>query len=312
MRIIFFGTPELAVPSLAALAEAHDVCAVVSQPDRPSGRGKALLPPPVKQWAVEHGIPVVQPVKLNDGAFEAWLREQRPEVCALTAYGRILKQPILDVAPHGILNMHPSLLPLYRGPSPIQSAVLNGETETGITIMRLSLDMDAGDVLLQERVPIDPEDTGATLSDRLATLGGDKFREAVDRLAHGEATFMAQEHERATYCRLIEKRDGQIHWARPAREIHNLVRGAQPWPMAHCMLRGQVVRILKTHVLSETVGTAAPGTVTASAKDRLFVATGDAAIAILTIQAPGKRALPISEFLRGCAIHVGERFESIP
>ena len=242
MRIVFFGTPSLAVPSLAALTQGHDVAAVVCQPDRPSGRGKGLTPPPTKVWAIEHGIVVHQPTKLNDGTFAAWLRDRQPDLCALAAYGRILKQPILDAAPHGILNMHPSLLPLYRGPSPIQSALINGATETGVTIIRLSLEMDAGDILLQERVAIGPEDNGETLTQRLAELGGVKLREAVDRVAAGTATFTPQDHQRATYCRLIEKRDGQIDWAKPARDIHNLVRGAQPWPTAHCLFAGQTVK----------------------------------------------------------------------
>ena len=312
MRIVFFGTPEMAVPSLAALAERHEVAALVCQPDRPSGRGKSLTPPPAKVWALDHNIPVAQPAKLNDGSFEAWLREQRPEICALTAYGRILKQPILDVAPHGILNMHPSLLPLYRGPSPIQSALINGETETGVTIMRLTLDMDAGDILIQERVAIDPEENGETLTNRLATLGGQKLREAVGQIAAGKAQFTAQDHSRATYCPLIEKRDGQIDWTTSARGIHNLVRGAQPWPAAQTSLDGQVFKILHTRIAQESSKSVdvEPGTISEVLKDRLIVQTGAGALAILHLQAPGKRAMPVADFLRGFVMHAGQRFEN--
>jgi methionyl-tRNA formyltransferase len=313
VRIVFFGTPSLAVPSLAALTHGHDVAAVVCQPDRPSGRGKGLTPPPTKAWAIEHGIPVHQPTKLNDGTFAAWLRDRQPDLCALAAYGRILKQPILDVAPRGIVNMHPSLLPLYRGPSPIQSALINGETETGVTIIRLSLEMDAGDILLQERVAIDPEDNGEILTQRLAELGGVKLREAVDRIAAGTATLTPQDHQRATYCRLIEKRDGQIDWAKPARDIHNLVRGAQPWPTAHCLFAGQTVKILRTKIVGEPsdLSDRIPGSIVLAEKDRLIISTGEGAIAILLIQAPGKRALPVSDFLRGHPVRPGQRFEDL-
>lgn len=312
MRIVFFGTPEMAVPSLSALAERHEVAALVCQPDRPSGRGKSLTPPPTKAWALEHGIPVAQPAKLNDGTFEAWLRDQSPDVCALTAYGRILKQPILDVAPHGILNMHPSLLPLYRGPSPIQSALINGETETGVTIMRLSLDMDAGDILIQERIDIDPEETGETLTNRLAALGGQKLCEAVDQIAAGSARFAEQDHSRATYCRLIEKRDGQIDWTKSARRIHNLIRGAQPWPTAQTLFNGQVFKILKSQVIDHSPQSngVQPGTIEEVQKDRLLVRAADATLAILHLQAPGKRAMPVADFLRGFAMHAGQRFEN--
>ncbi|MCC6796161.1 MAG: methionyl-tRNA formyltransferase [Candidatus Hydrogenedentes bacterium] len=312
MRIVFFGTPEMAVPSLAALAEKHEVAAVVCQPDRPSGRGKSLTPPPTKIWALAHGIPVTQPAKLNDGTFETWLRDQHPEVCALTAYGRILKQPILDVAPHGILNMHPSLLPLYRGPSPIQSALINGETETGVTIMRLSLDMDAGDILIQEHTAIDPEETGETLTNRLATLGGQKLCEAVDRIAAGPAQFKTQDHSRATYCSLIEKRDGQIDWTKSAQTIHNLVRGAQPWPTAQTIFEGQVFKILRSEIIAHANKdfAAQPGAIEDVLKDRIVVRAGEDSLALLTVQAPGKRAMPVGDFLRGFPIKAGQRFES--
>lgn len=308
MRIVFFGTPELAVPSLKALAARHEVVALVCQPDRPKGRSGKPAPPPAKLAAVELGIEVHQPVKLNDGAFEAWLRERRPELCALAAYGRILKQPILDVPPKGFLNVHPSLLPKYRGPSPIQSAILNGETETGVTIMRLSLEMDSGDILLQRRVAIEPDDTTATLTDRLAEMGADMLVEAVELLETGRAVFTPQDHARATYCKRFEKSDGAIHWAGPARELHNLVRAAVPWPVAYCRFRGATLRIHQTEVLDAPPG-AAPGTVVRVEKDLLAVAAGDGLLSIRVLQLPGKRAMPAAEFLRGHPIRPGERFE---
>lgn len=311
MRTVFFGTPRLAVPSLEALARHHEVIALVCQPDRPQGRSARPVPPPTKVWAVEHGVPVAQPVKLNDGTFEAWLRSQRADICVLAAYGRILKQAILDVPPHGFLNMHPSLLPLYRGPSPIQSVILNGETETGVTIMRITLEMDSGDILLQERMPIAPEDNAQTLTERLAARGGEMLAEGVSLVEEGKAVFTPQDHARATYCSLFEKRDGRIDWTRPADSIHNLVRAANPWPGAQCLYRGEVCRIHESLPL-DLAGQGEPGTVTHVEKDRVLVATGAGSLAVLAFQAPGKKSLPMSDYLRGHQIAVGDRFETIP
>ncbi len=310
MRTIFFGTPDLAVPSLAALAEAHEVAAVVCPPDRPKGRGKKLVSPPVKVWAEAHGIPVHQPAKLNDGAFEAWLREQAPDVCAVTAYGRFLKQPLLDIPPHGWLNVHPSLLPRWRGPSPIQSAVLAGDEEAGVTIIRLVLEMDAGDILVQESTPIAPEENAAELTARLADLGSRLLVEGMNSVAAGEAEFTPQDPGQVVVCPLFEKETGRIRWARPAREIHNLVRAAVPWPVAHCHYQGEVCRIHRTRVSDEAAG-AEPGTVVAVTKNEVIVATGEGCIAILVFQAPGKKAIPMGDYLRGRRIEVGERFEDI-
>lgn len=312
MRTVFFGTPELAVPSLAALHDRHEVAAVVCQPDRPSGRGNRLTAPAVKRWALEHGVPVLQPEKLNDGSFEAWLREQRPEVCTLAAYGRILKQPILDVPPHGFLNMHPSLLPLYRGPSPIQSAILNGDEETGISIIRISMDMDAGDILMQERVPIHPEDNGETLTSRLAERGGELLASAVTKVERGDAVFTPQDHARATYCRLFEKRDGLLDWSRPAAALHNLVRAARPWPCAQGRLNGETYKVLRSEPTSDDRGDSVPGTVLRIEKDRIVVAAGEGALAILEIQPPGKRTMNVADFLRGHPLRAGDRFEAVP
>ena len=216
MRLVFFGTPEIAVPCLSAVTHGHDVTAVVCQPDRPKGRGKKLIAPPVKVWAQEHGLTVHQPAKLNDGAFEVWLKEQAPDICVIAAYGRILKEPILAVPPHGFINMHPSLLPKYRGPSPIRSALLNGDEATGVTIMRLTMEMDAGDILLQEETPVDPAENAVTLSERLSVLGGGMLVKALGLIESGDAEFTPQDHEKAEFCKLFEKSDGQIRWEAPA------------------------------------------------------------------------------------------------
>ncbi len=308
MRIVFFGTPALAVPPLAAITERHEVCSVVCQPDRPQGRGRKPAPPPVKSWAEEHGIPVHQPAKLNDGAFEEWLRAQQPELCALAAYGRLLKQPILDVPRHGFLNLHPSLLPKYRGPSPIQAAILNGDAVTGVTIMRISLEMDAGDILLQEEAPIAEDDTTATLTERLAHQGAALFVEALDLIAMGKAQFRPQPSEGVSHCRMLSKADGNIRWEEPAEHIHNLVRAAIPWPVAYSVLNGVTLRIHKTKVV-DTPAQGSPGTITAIGKDDIHVATGEGTLAVLHVQPPGKRPMTVGEYLRGRQVAVGDRFQ---
>ncbi|HEO72045.1 MAG TPA: methionyl-tRNA formyltransferase, partial [Candidatus Hydrogenedentes bacterium] len=286
MRLVFFGTPELALPSLRAVAERYDVRAVVCQPDKPQGRRRELRPPPVKAWALEHDIPVVQPSELNDGAFEAWLREQAPDVCPLAAYGRILKQGILEVPPHGFINVHPSLLPKYRGASPIQTAILEGETVTGVSIMRLDAGMDTGDIVLQREMAIAPDDTAGTLTEKLAGLGAELLVEALDLIASGKAVLFPQDDSRATTTRPFEKADGRIDWTQPAEHIHNLVRAMNPWPVAHCLLEGEVCRIHKTEVLDEPAE-AEPGVVVRVEKDRVVVAAGEGCLAILVFQAPG-------------------------
>lgn len=310
MRAVFFGTPELAVPSLDAVAGRHELVALVCQPDKPQGRSSRPVPPPTKVWAESHGVAVTQPTALNDGRFESWLREQRPDVCPLVAYGRILKQPILDVPAHGFINMHPSLLPEYRGPSPIQTAILDGKTRSGITIMRLDAGMDTGDIILQKELEIRPDDTTLSLSHLLGDIGAALLVEALDLIDQGRATFTPQDHARATVTRMYGKEDGRIRWEMPARRIHNLVRAAIPWPVAHCLFHGDVCRIHKTELVDEPAG-AAPGTVTRVEKDRVVVATGEGQLAILEFQAPGKKPMPIGDYLRGHPIQLGERFENV-
>lgn len=308
MRIVYFGTPELAVPTLETLHRHHTVAAVVCQPDKPQGRSKKLVAPPTKTWAVERGVEVHQPTRLNDGGFESWLRDQRPELCVLVAYGRILQEPILEVPPNGFLNLHPSLLPQYRGPSPIQSAVLHGDEKTGLTIMRLTMEVDAGDVLLQEEVDIMPDDTTASLTERLGPLGANLMLRAVGMVDDETAEFSPQDHTRATFTHTLQKKDGAIEWHWPATRIHNLVRAAIPWPVAHCRFHGETVRILKTRVLADPAA-AAPGTITDVGREILTVATGDGYLDVLEIQVPGKRAMPVADFLRGHTIAAGDRFE---
>ncbi len=310
MRTVFFGTPDIAVPSLQAIEALHEVTAVVCQPDRPQGRSSKLVPPPVKVAAEKLGIPVHQPEKLNDGAFEAWLKAQAPEVCMIAAYGRLLKQPLLDIPTHGWLNMHPSLLPKYRGPSPIQSAILNGDTVTGVSIMRLVLEMDAGDLLLQERVAIGENETAVELAQRLGILGAELMFKGLRLVEEGSAVFTPQDPAGVVECKMFEKNDGRIRWATAAPAIHNLVRAAQPWPIAHCELGGEVHRIHETR-LAEGPASAIPGTVEEVLRDRLIVATGEGRIAITQIQGPGKRVMNTGDFLRGHKLDAGATFTDI-
>lgn len=310
MRVVFLGTPALAVPSLEAVVAQHHVTAVVCQPDRPQGRSGQPAPPPVKVWALEHGIPVHQPEKLNDGAFEAWLLEQAPDIGVLAAYGRFLKDPILDVPPHGWLNMHPSLLPRWRGPSPIQAAVLNGNPVSGVTIMRVSMEMDAGDILLQEETPVGPEENAAELAARLADLGAALLVRSIEMLESGAVQFRPQDSSQATFSKMLEKSDGYIRWNRPAHDIHNLIRACVPWPAAQCLFRGLACKALRSRVVGEHTDEP-PGTVTHVDKEAVHIATGQGQIALLEFQAPGKRAMTMSEFLRGNKIQPGDQFEEL-
>lgn len=308
MRIVFFGTPELAVPSLAAVHDHFEVVAVVCQPDKPQGRGKKPAPPPIKQWAEQHGLLVHQPAKLNDGEFEAWLKALSPDLGVVAAYGRFLKEPILAASPKGYLNLHPSMLPKYRGPSPIRTAILNGDTHTGVTIMAISMEMDAGDILLQRESPIYPQDNNVTLTARLAEEGAELLVEAVRQVRDGAAVYTPQNHAEATVTKMFEKADGAVDWTKNASEIVNLVRAAVPWPVAFTRFNGETLRIHRAETAEKT-SDAPPGTITEVLKDRLIVATGEGCVALLEIQAPGKRAMAVGDYLRGNAVSAGMAFE---
>lgn len=311
MRTVFFGTPELAVPIVDAVHARHAVSAVVCQPDRPKGRSGRPSPPPVKVWAQERGIPVLQPETPNTEAFVQALRDLRPDMCVVAAYGRLVKQVLLDIPPLGWLNVHPSLLPRWRGPSPIQTSILEGDKETGVTIMRMTLEMDSGDLLEQRRTPIFPEETAENLTGRLAVMAAEMMPGQMDRVLDGTAVFTPQDPGRVTYCKMFRKNHGFIRWGGPAGRIHNRVRACVPWPAAQTLYNGQVCKILATRPEDGEAG-AAPGTVVAAAADALRVATGDGILAILRFQAPGKKPLNMADFLRGHPIRPGERFEDIP
>ena len=302
MRIVFMGTPEFAVPSLEALVEAgHQVVGAFSQPDKPVGRHhNKLQPTPVKVCAQARGIPVFQPEKLRDGTALRALQELAPELIVVAAYGRILPDDILALPPRGCINVHSSLLPKYRGAAPINWAILNGEAETGVTIMHMAHDLDAGDIILQRSTPIGETEDAAALFARLAALGGELLTEAVARIEAGTAPRIPQNHEKATLAPMLSKELSPVDWTRGAREIHNQIRGLVPWPSASTdILTGEPVKLWGAQVV-EKYTDALPGTVIAAGKQGIDVACGDGlTLRILELQAPGKKRMTAADYLRG-------------
>ncbi|MDH5668439.1 MAG: methionyl-tRNA formyltransferase [Nitrospira sp.] len=307
MRIVFMGTPEFAVPSLQALLDSTDeVVGVVSQPDRPKGRGHELAPPPVKILAQQAGIPILQPLKIRTPDFLEALAAWKPDVIAVTAYGRILHAPILNLPPMGCVNVHGSLLPKYRGAAPVQWAVINGESETGITTMLMDEGMDTGSMLLQESIPILPDDTAGTLAPRLASLGGRLLVETISRLKAGTITPMTQDHARATLAPLLKKEDGAIDWSTDAQSIANRIRGLSPWPGAYTFYGQERWNIWKA-AAAQTPTQEQPGTLLAVTKQSLTVSTGGGALEILEIQAANSKRMSIAQFLAGHRLNPGEQ-----
>ncbi len=306
MRIVFMGTPSFAVASLKALVEAgHAVCGVFSQPDKPVGRHQNVFQPtPVKEYALSQNIPVFQPVKLRDGTALEQLRALAPELIVVTAYGRILPDDILALPPKGCINVHASLLPKLRGAAPINWAILNGERETGVTIMHMASALDAGDMILRETTAIDPEENAAQLYDRLAELGGALLIRAVTQLENGTATRTPQDHTAATLAPMLSKELSPMDWSRSAWELHCQVRGLYPWPAAVTQLDGVRCKILKTSLTQETSIKPA-GTVVQADKRGLKLACGDGKVLeIQELQPDGKKAMAATAFLLGHPIRL--------
>ena len=307
---MYFGTPQFAVPALEVLIDSrHDVVALVSQPDRPKGRGQHLQPTPTKVAAESRGVPVLQPARLKDPALHHRLRALAPDLGVVAAYGRILPDAVLEIPRLGMINIHASLLPAYRGAAPIHRAVIDGAPETGVTIMRVVTELDAGPMLLAATRRIGPDDTTPELEQALAALGGTLVLEAVEQLAAGTAVETPQDHGRATYASKIEKHEGAIDWDLPAERIHNLVRGLQPWPLVSAMLDGKRVLLHRTRV-SETRREAPAGTLVT--EDGLGVVAGDGRVVrILEIQPEGKRAMSGRDFLAGHRVLPGARLQPV-
>jgi len=307
MRIVFMGTPDFAVPSLEALVQAgHEVCGVFSQPDKPVGRHQnKLKPTPVKECALAHDIPVFQPVKLRDGTALAQLQELAPELIVVAAYGRLLPDDILALPPKGCINVHSSLLPKYRGSAPINWAVVNGDKETGVTIMHMATELDGGDIISQAVTPIDPEETVETVHDRLAALGGELLVKTVEDIANGTATRTPQDPAQVTYAPMLSRELCPIDWNQSARAIHNKVRGLIPWPATSTdAFSPEPVKVFSVTETGESTGKA-PGTVLAAGKAGIDVACGDGKVLrILELQAPGSRRMAAADYLQGHPIQI--------
>lgn len=312
MRIVFAGTPDFAVPTLEALAESdHQLVGVITNPDRPRGRGSDPLPSPVKRAAVERDIPVYQPEEIDREAtekLEAWA----PDAVVVAAYGQILPEWFLEWPDRGCINVHASLLPKYRGAAPIHWAILEGEDETGVTIMEMEPELDTGPILLQEAVEIGALETAESLHDRLANLGARLAVEALDRMERGDVAPTPQDDDAATYASKLSKSDGRIDWSEPAEAVANRIRGLNPWPGAFSELpRDGESERLKFHLAEPTDGDGEPGEVLEAdpSGDRLVIACGEGAISVLEIQAPGGQKLDAGDFLNGYELERGDQFD---
>lgn len=302
------GTPEFAVPCLAALYEHCDVIGVVTQPDKPRGRGQNLVPSPVKAWAEAHGLPVWQPKRIKEEDFTAFLEEQKPDLMVVVAFGQILSQRILDIPPYGCINVHGSLLPRYRGAAPMQWCVIDGEKKTGITTMFMDAGLDTGDMLLKAEFPIGPDTTLEEVHDGLMVLGAKVLIDTLEELSAGTLKRIPQTGE-SNYAPMLTKETGHIHWQDRAQKIHNLVRGLDSWPGAYTFLAGKKYKIWRTRCTTEKTE-AQPGTILrADKKEGLFVAAGDGVLEITELQAPGKKRMAAKDYLNGHAIALPATFE---
>ena len=308
MRVVFMGTPDFAVASLDALITAgHDVVAVITQPDRPKGRGNKLAFPEVKTRALELNIPVYQPASVKDEDFLQLLQGYQPDVIVVVAFGRILPQAVLGLPPYGCVNVHGSLLPEYRGAAPIQRAVLDGRTETGVTTMRMDIGMDTGDMLLQAKLPITDEDTTGTMFDKLAALGGNLLIDTLTGLEQGSIVPEKQDDAKATHAARILKEDEVIDWTNDAQKIFCQVRGLAPAPGAYTLWGGERLKVWKARVNNKNTGKA-PGTLVEIGKDALLVQTGNGCLEVLELQPAGKKAMPAKAFCNGTGITEGVIF----
>lgn len=297
MRVVFMGTPDIAATCLKQiLADGFDVVGVYTQPDRPKGRGMKLTASPVKEVALSANIPVYQPENFREEETVQQLRDLKPDICAVVAYGRILPQKVLDVPGLGCINIHASLLPKYRGSAPYQWAVLNGEKETGVTAMYLCREMDAGDMIDKVATPIDENETAGELLDRLALLGAELLSKTLTRFTQGQVSGEKQDPEQVSYAPMLDKQLCPIDWNKTARQVHDQVRGLQPWPVATMQLQGKNFKVHETRVVS---GSGTPGQILGLSKTGLTIACGQGAVEILTLQAEGGKRMRAPDYFRG-------------
>ncbi|MGP8247689.1 MAG: methionyl-tRNA formyltransferase [Bryobacteraceae bacterium] len=312
MRIVFLGTPAFAVPSLERLAAGgHELAAVVTQPDRPRGRGQQPAAPPVKEAALRLGLPVYQPERIRRPEAQQYLAGLMPRAMVVVGYGQIIPQSVIDLAPLGILNVHASLLPKYRGAAPVQWAIVNGEPRTGVTIMRIDAGLDTGDILLQAETEIGPEENAVELGLRLSTMGAGLLVEALAGVDAGSIVPEKQDSAQATHAPLLKKEDGRIDWRQPAAAIDNRVRGLQPWPGASTTWRGHVLQIWRSRPVVPGVHIGAEPGALASVRP-LVVRTGDGGLELLEVQLEGRKRMPAADFANGHRPAENERLGEIP
>jgi len=306
LRVIFMGTPEFACPTLQRLIDrGEQVVAVVTQPDRPKGRGQRLMPPPVKELAARHDIPVFQPARVRDPEVVETLRGLAPDVIVVVAFGQILPKALLDIPPLGCINVHASLLPRYRGAAPLNWCLINGEQETGVTTMLMDVGLDTGPMLLKQSTPIDGNEDILSLHDRMSVMGAELLSETLDRLVAGTVVPQEQDGAQSCYAPMLKKDDGRIDWNREARAIHNQVRGLAVWPVAYTFLDGQVLKVYRTRIAE---GNGLPGTVLRADRQGIEVACLKGSLIIEELQLAGKKRLDAASFLAGYGIPAGSLF----
>lgn len=308
MKIVYMGTPDFAVPPLEALVRSeYEVAAVVTQPDKPKGRGKTLMPTPVKEEAMKHDIPVYQPLKVRDPEFVEILENIAPDIIVVAAFGQIIPKKILDMPKYGCINIHASLLPKYRGAAPIQQAVIDGEKESGVTIMRMGTGLDTGDMISKVVVPLDKEETGGSLFDKLAQAGASLLIETLPSIEDGTASYEVQPEESPTpYAAMINKKMGLMDFSKSAAELERLVRGLNPWPSAYTFLNGKTLKVWKSTVeKAANGGKTVPGTIIAVDKTGIHVVCGEDVLVLCEVQLEGKKRMETDAFLRGYQVEAG-------
>lgn len=309
MRIIFFGTPDFAVPSLNALIESgEDIISVVSQPDRPKGRGHKLSLPPVKESAISKGIPVIQPSGIKSPSFIEELSKLKPDLIIVVAYGKIIPLSILKIPPEGCINVHASLLPKYRGAAPIQWAIINGEFKTGITSMLMDEGLDTGDMLLQEETEIKDDETAYTLSLRLAEIGASLLVRTLNGLKDNSIQ-AAPQTGKPSYAPLLKKNDGRIDWSLPAKKIFDLIRGTYPWPGAYCYFNKERINIIKARLVN-LVDKVTPGRIERVLDDGLYVGTGKGILSVIELKPEARKSMSITAFMHGRHLREGMSFDA--
>lgn len=307
MKIVYMGTPDFAVPPLAALVKAgYEVTAVITQPDKPKGRGKTLLPTPVKEEAMKYEITVYQPQKVRDPEFVEVLKNLAPDMIVVAAFGQIIPKEILDMPKYGCINIHASLLPKYRGAAPIQQAVIDGEKESGVTIMKMGMGLDTGDMISQAVVTLSEDETGGSLFDRLAETGASLLIQTIPSIENGTATYTKQPEESPTpYAAMITKKMGLLDFSRNAEVLERLVRGMNPWPSAYTYLNNKTLKVWKAVVEDAESGKVAPGTIVGVDKKGIHVACGEKILVLQEVQLEGKKRMETDAFLRGYQVTEG-------